>query len=197
MSLEVWWGTPVWYFDVPYNIINTDTLEHECYDMMQKKESADVSNINGWQSEAMLPTKDKTELNKLWNEVVRKAKDIFVEYGVRSRFSCEKGSYWVNINPKGSANQTHIHQGSIMTAVFYVKGNDDAGDFCIDNNYKEDYINQILTNRSNSLTFSRIRYKPKTGSLLVLPSWVPHSVEMNKSEDDRISIAFNIGHNYG
>ena len=33
---------------------------------------------------------------------------------------------------------------------------------------------------------------PKNNLLLLFPSWLEHDVEENKSDDERISIAFNI-----
>ena len=32
---------------------------------------------------------------------------------------------------------------------------------------------------------------PKENMLIVFPSWVPHAVEINLSDEDRISLAFN------
>ncbi len=35
-------------------------------------------------------------------------------------------------------------------------------------------------------------YQPQEGTLLLFPSWLPHMVEANQSEERRISIAFNV-----
>ena len=38
-------------------------------------------------------------------------------------------------------------------------------------------------------------YTPKDGDLVVFPGWVPHDIELNKSNKPRINISFNISFN--
>mgnify|MGYP003704826005 FL=1 len=44
----------------------------------------------------------------------------------------------------------------------------------------------------NSPFSSRMSYQPKDGDLLLWPGWLPHEVEINNSEKQRVNIAFNI-----
>jgi len=39
---------------------------------------------------------------------------------------------------------------------------------------------------------SRMHYTPKDGDLVMWPSWIPHQVERNESNIQRVCIAFNI-----
>ena len=45
----------------------------------------------------------------------------------------------------------------------------------------------------NLWNFPKITYKAREGTMLIFPSWLLHGVEMNMSEEDRVSISFNIG----
>ena len=38
----------------------------------------------------------------------------------------------------------------------------------------------------------KFKMNPKDNSLVLFPSWVPHEVEENKSDRQRINIAFNV-----
>ncbi len=38
----------------------------------------------------------------------------------------------------------------------------------------------------------KIHLSVKAGTLLMFPSWLPHSIEINKSSEERISVAYNL-----
>ena len=38
----------------------------------------------------------------------------------------------------------------------------------------------------------RIAMRPEEGTILLFPGWLRHGVTMNETEDDRVSISFNI-----
>lgn len=194
MNREIWWGVPIWFYDISNDDIDTDKLELECYKIMEKEKSVYKSNINGWQSKDFNKTKRNTPiLNKLIKKVVTKSSIVFNEIGIKPEFKCELNNAWININKKGSSNMQHIHPRSIMSAVFYVKSDEDSGDLFIEDDTRQRYINELITYANNPLTYNTVSYKPKKGRLLIFPSWVNHGVGLNKSNEDRISIAFNIG----
>ena len=37
-----------------------------------------------------------------------------------------------------------------------------------------------------------MRIEPEEGSIILFPSYIPHSVETNSHDDERISISFNL-----
>jgi len=194
MNREIWWGVPIWFYDISNDDIDTDKLELECYKIMEKEKSVYKSNINGWQSKDFNKGKKETPtLNKLIKEVIDKSKFVFNDVGIKPEFKCELNNGWININKKGSSNMQHIHPRSIMSAVFYIKCDNNSGDLFIEDDNKQRYIYEMLTNSDNVLTYNTIVYKPKKGRLLIFPSWVTHGVGLNKSKQDRISVAFNIG----
>jgi uncharacterized protein (TIGR02466 family) len=48
-----------------------------------------------------------------------------------------------------------------------------------------------MIKEQNSFTQSVVSVQPKTGSLIIFPSWLMHYVVPNENKDDRISLAFN------
>lgn len=93
---------------------------------------------------------------------------------------------WCNINEKYARNVYHSHKKSIFACVFYLQGTDTG--------------NLILTNPANVLNdcsdfapFTRdFLFSPKDGDLILWPAWVPHEVEPNMSDRQRINIVFDI-----
>ena len=52
--------------------------------------------------------------------------------------------------------------------------------------WRENILEDFSTTNSTTQTFS-----PKPNTLLLFPPWIDHKVEINKTDEERISIAFN------
>ncbi|MFN9956970.1 MAG: putative 2OG-Fe(II) oxygenase, partial [bacterium] len=49
-----------------------------------------------------------------------------------------------------------------------------------------------FVSENSPIFFRKVLYTPKNGMIVMFPSWVPHEVEMNTSNEPRISISFNV-----
>lgn len=95
-------------------------------------------------------------------------------------------NYWTNINRPLSRNVFHSHKTSVFSGVYYIQGFE-TGSLRMCNPAN------ILGDCNNLSPFTRDFYfKPKNKDLILWPSWVPHEVEVNDSEQERINIAFDI-----
>ena len=94
--------------------------------------------------------------------------------------------YWTNINEPMGKNSLHNHGLYHFVACYYIQV-EGTGDLVFHNP-----ANLLEECNPNSPFVSRIGITPKNGDLIVWPSWVPHEVELNTSQQQRISIAFNI-----
>ena len=109
---------------------------------------------------------------------------------------------WANVNRPGDANARHIHGGAIWSGVFYVDDGGIAGAPDLGGGLALwdprgglplMYAPQVtmLTPGSINAGLAEIHY-PKTGQLVMFPSWLPHSVEPYRGNAVRISFAFNL-----
>ena len=97
---------------------------------------------------------------------------------------------WANIsNPKGF-NIEHNHPGSFISGVFYLKVPKNSGKIIFrdprpipDWNGDSFFFHALSCNTP---------IEPKEKMLLLFPSWLYHRVETNNSNEERISISFNI-----
>ena len=81
---------------------------------------------------------------------------------------------WMNINGPGHSNRWHRHHGDDISAVLYVQTPTNSGkiEFRVDRkNYSID---------------------PAVGKMIVFPGDYMHCVHENKSQENRISLAFNL-----
>jgi len=95
-------------------------------------------------------------------------------------------SYWTNINELDSKNALHDHRLHHYVAVYYLQGKD-TGDIVWHNP-----MNLTESCHPHAPFTSRYSMSPEDGQLILWPAWMPHETETNKSNMQRINVAFNI-----
>ena len=99
---------------------------------------------------------------------------------------------WLNFNPKGTSHHQHSHSNSIISGVLYLSCDDKTGNFNIHRTENKLFKNFLTEKKSyNTYTYTHMWYKPKKYDLYLFPSNLEHSVDVNESENLRISLAFN------
>ena len=100
---------------------------------------------------------------------------------------------WVNINKKGGFNSIHTHGRFHISGVYYVKQpavkSGQSGMIEFVNSRFDHHIYQEL----NANAFApKVSMRPKAGEMIVFPSTLLHSVYPNDTEEERITIAWNL-----
>src|SRR5262249_44640153 len=109
---------------------------------------------------------------------------------------------WANLNREGHANARHIHGGAVWSGVFYVDDGGIAGDASLGGGLElwdprgglalmYAPTAKLATPGAVNAGLAEVHY-PKTGQLVMFPSWLPHSVEPYRGSAVRISVAFNL-----
>lgn len=193
ITREDWWATPVWYFDIPIQEVDYNKVTEECYLKKSKSEGRIVSNRNGWQSHDIYANSEIPNISNLIKTIEMYSKNIFQDYGIKEEINLFIDSSWININFPGSCNIFHIHPNCVLTGVYYASAPKNSGNVLIHNNSIMQFINFAYLDSNNRNTQPEVEYKPVTGRVIIFPAWLPHSVNINNSKEDRISIAFNFG----
>ncbi len=100
---------------------------------------------------------------------------------------------WVNINKKGGFNSIHTHGRFHISGVYYVNQpavkSGQSGMIEFINSRFDHHIYQEL----NADAFApKVSMRPKAGEMIVFPSTLLHSVYPNDTEEERITIAWNL-----
>ena len=155
----------------------------------QNPTGVDISNRGGWQS----PTLNLSKDNDLFrNFLIECLSDIpFIEKQTSLQFDA-----WVNINKKGNHNIRHIHPTSNLSGVLWIKCPEKCGEIVFTSPYEfvgfkelESYSDKFKKENNAYISY---RINPKEGYMILFPSHLAHRVNENKSDEDRISVAFNI-----
>lgn len=188
---EDWWATPIWFFNIDDDNIDFNQAIQECYkEKTIDKEGRQLSNINGWQSNFISANK-YCEIQKVIDLINKSSITYKNIIGIHDNLNLYANNYWININNKDGYNMAHIHPSSILSCVIYLKAPENCGDIIFFRNSTEQFALANYTKNNNSYNFETIKYKPSEKKVIIFPSYILHTVEQNKSNEDRISISFN------
>ena len=96
-------------------------------------------------------------------------------------------NYWTNVNETGSNNIFHSHYraDADISGVYYVQG---ANTGLIRFATHEQMYRMIPNHMPHA---NMIAHQPSDGDILCFPSYLLHDVDINRSNRQRITIAFN------
>jgi uncharacterized protein (TIGR02466 family) len=96
---------------------------------------------------------------------------------------------WVNKNPKGTGHHEHFHLNAVLSGVLYLQTiENDAISFVSSN---KPFFN-FYPSFSNIWNSERFNIETKDNRVVLFPSGMLHSVPAHNSDNNRISLAFNV-----
>ena len=146
------------------------------------------SNYGGWQS-SLFDLDDENILQEFLSKCLS-------NFSALHQFCSVDGNYWVNINPPNSLNVKHNHPQTDLAGVLWIKCPNNSGNILFENPFVFHDFNTInaytdkfkyMNKQSHSFDF-----QPVEGRILIFPAHLLHEVGENKSNQDRISVSFNL-----
>ena len=204
MRTDLHFPTPVWVEDNCQ--LDIKPLQDFCfYAREQDPVGRKASNAGGWQSGDFkknggggYPPIGETPLEPLHDKIMDIAYKAGDDFGF-SNYSMSLSNLWININGRGHANHSHTHCGCILSGVYYVKIPPCCcGDLYFqrpqnDQNLKEYWgCSENFDRYDKEHNYMDVAYTPEENKLILFPAWLLHSVGASASDDERVSISFNI-----
>ena len=87
---------------------------------------------------------------------------------------------WGALYNKDDYTVTHVHEPCKLSWIYYVKVSENTAPL---------YIHQIVNEEGKREVF---QIPPKISDLVMFPSWTPHSVPKQKTDEERICVAGNV-----
>ena len=189
--------TQFWTVDIDENI---KELQKESYLIRVNDKQGVKKSNSGFQGYHSKDIRDLENLPSMKNLMKQIKNAVNAIHQISRKGDLQLTNFWININGKGSFNTPHTHSGLTYSGVFFIKvpkemkggrflfyRNFNEADFISTGymgHFKEDYKLQGYDYPINTIV-------PKEKMLIVFPSWVPHAVEINLSDEERISLSFN------
>lgn len=169
------WETPVWELDLNFST---------------KKLISDVINytrLGGKEYLRNIPNDPIVDFKKELSKVVlEELSNSFPEHTVEVVI----GSSWINLQHPGESVPVHNHNGSNLISIFYLQAEENSGNLVLVDS--RGGINWGWEKNEDFIGVKSKSFIPKAGKLLLVPAYVLHFVEENKSSTDRISLVSDL-----
>ena len=188
---------PVQYFfpvATYWSMIDNEAAKKEAYDVyLDLKAKKAFKKNEAWQSHKLSDTTFKqnviTEYNMTnFNDEIHKHLTYYLNE-MQARFDravdYSIASCWLTTTSKGEYAHIHTHKADI-SGVYYIKTNQKDGKFFFTNPNTPALMNWYADNDKT------IEYTPEEGKLLLFPSWLAHGVWTNTTNNERVSMSFDI-----
>jgi uncharacterized protein (TIGR02466 family) len=144
------------------------------------------TNRQGWNSA------DKAVLHKkgfehLHGAIRSSCQAAFSQMGLQNPvFELES---WINIHDRGGFNFLHMHEGSLLSGVFYLQVPPNSGSLA----FRDPRPGVVGSWQKGSEPngYSDVHLHPESGLLVLFPHWLEHYVEPHGNDISRIAISFN------
>jgi len=185
-NLNNLWPTPIYNATIDFNDDWNNNVKNFNFQKMKSKNA--------------LITSDKNVLNNNCFDNLKKELQshinnyVYNVLKVKDNLKFQIINSWINIHKPGQSSGIHSHSNSLLSGVFYFNDEEDIGGIRFyPNNFNLFYKSISINYKENNyINAEYISYKNKKGTVLLFPSHVDHSIEENKSNVDRYSLAFNI-----
>jgi uncharacterized protein (TIGR02466 family) len=141
------------------------------------------SNVGGWHSSK------QSKIPKYMNDLLDSFCDI-IQKNITNGEEVYVDNWWFNINHEGVLNTHHSHPGADYSLVYYVKTHEECGDLILKRSDDKVLFNREFVHHYE-MENPDYSIKPEDGELVIFPAWLKHSVDLNKKNNDRISLAVN------
>ena len=202
LSREFYFPTMMFIRD----LADADTVNAELISLIRGERDRDqdgisrsnIRELGGWHSQNNLH--HRSEFAEITDRVLEHGASIAHELRYKEDTALTIDAMWAIINGPGSFNKAHIHPGSIWSGVYYVQAPDGAGDIEFTDPRTEHLMRQpsFVPGQTRPMEcWTKVRFTPKAGKMIVFPSWLYHAVEPNLTQAEgldaeRIIISFNL-----
>jgi uncharacterized protein (TIGR02466 family) len=144
---------------------------------------------NGWQSIQTLHTLE--EFRDLVSCVHRVVAGIlhFLKVGYDA---FEISACWATVLATGAAHRVHHHPNNYLSAVYYLRTHPGADTINFHDPRSQSRVIQPPVVNLTADNTDQVVVRVRNGTLLAFPAYLQHSVDANASDEERISISFNI-----
>jgi len=167
--------------------------------------TAKRSNVGGWRSQDDVHTWDSPPIRSLL-EIINSGVSMLMSEMIGTAHTEELSRSWsiiawANVSRANDFNAIHYH-GGFWSGVYYVSVGNDIGDgadgsIVFRNPTAASMIAGLIQAPAllKRCFSSELNIRPTPGLLLVFPSWLEHWVRPHRSQQPRISVAFNVSFN--
>ena len=99
---------------------------------------------------------------------------------------------WATVLAPGASHKLHSHPNNFLSGVYYVRTGEGANTINFHDPRKQANVIRPPVTELTAQNTDQVVVQVREGTLLLFPSYLEHSVDVNGSADERVSISFNL-----
>ena len=154
----------------------------------QSPVSNKASNKDGWQKDCL----GISQFEPIIDMLLKQFAEYVKVYEFKDPIYAKVTKLFLNINPAGASNYMHHHMNADWSGAFFLQSDIDpvtCGNLHILNPNRNSFL---TTNYNTDPKYHSLTIPPVTNSGVFFASHLVHYVDLNRSNTDRISIAYHI-----
>jgi len=197
MAVELWFPVPVMAIDVDPAVREATRTKVLAYlDSERGKRDVPPSpaeSVSTSYYNQKISVVEDAQLGELKEVLLRAGASFLQGMGIEP-FPLEIERAWANVFVPGAQEHQHSHDGSYLSASYYVEAPANCGQLVFPDPIPARRAHRAFTKTQGGAYFlmPEVGFTPKAGKLVMFESWVEHYVGCNKSDQPRVSLAFNL-----
>ena len=195
-------ATPVAIAQLPAGLALSRNLRRIILARMAQDPGTQHSNLGGWQSSWDMEFWGGPSLKRVLDAARELADRLTVDRQGKPVKVSWKINCWANVNRCGHGNEFHTHPGAFWSGTYYVDDGGIGDDPGLGGEFEvQDPRGVGPAMYAPMLTFAgpdgaslgaSQTLTPRSGMIMMFPSWLQHAVRPYRGSGKRISIAFNL-----
>lgn len=193
MQIKEFFPTPIYI-----NQNRDDDFNHHLNELEEKIEKSDLlfdssSYEHGYTSYFNNNNlQSLSETRNLCLHIVSNCRQYMKQLGYADDIEFGITSLWVSKQCQGAEHQLHNHRMSFISGTYYSLANDNCARLMFQSPLEHLKMNWPVSDFDSLYNRDDEYILPKTGTIVLFPSFLNHRVEEHKSTDNRIAWSFNI-----
>ena len=158
------------------------------------------SNVGGWHSARDMTQWGGPALDEVLDHARAFADRLTVDRQGQPARVDWRVECWANVNRRGQANKLHTHPGCFWSGTYYVDDGGVAAASDLGGEFEFFDPRGVAPRLSDAEAAAKAPggpadsplVRPRSGMMVLFPSWMPHGVRAYRGASTRISIAFNL-----
>lgn len=184
--IESWFATPI-YYSMANDINKLQDEIKTCYPKLNLAKNSYWGNQNHSLSDPTFTENiiDKYDLKILKNEIINQVTAYTKQFS-DINFNINIAECWITNTAPKEHTVVHSHGYYDISGSYYFKTNENDGSIY--------FLNPNIASMTSHFLVpnDHVEYPPKEGAFIIFPSWLYHGVRSNDTDEDRISVSFNI-----
>lgn len=194
MTTDLWFPTPVYSGD-----LSPDEFSLVSREIDNAMQAAPDAFGTPWREPALSTTFKydgksniivERQMRHLASQVMRHTQQFCADLGIDRYQSMEIENSWINVSKPKGFQFAHTHEPSMVSGVYYHRTSGEDGNIVFES--PNVYFNTYDFPNNGRQCQRTIEYKPQAGRLILFPSWLSHYVDVNRTQQERISLSFNL-----